>query len=108
MTMRALSFQRHGTMDEATRETIRQDLASSRDELEAARILHRERKCGETPDLARYACTGLIHPREVVRAVMPVEGLRAFSQDKLAIPGVTRHGNACAVTPQKLLRFSLG
>ncbi|MEW6367498.1 MAG: HEPN domain-containing protein [Acidobacteriota bacterium] len=42
-------------MDEASREAIRQDLACSRDELDAARILLRERKYRQALSRAYYA-----------------------------------------------------
>ncbi|MBM3130990.1 MAG: HEPN domain-containing protein [Chloroflexi bacterium] len=42
-------------MDETTREAIRQDIANSRDELEAARILQREGKYRQALSRAYYA-----------------------------------------------------
>ncbi len=59
-------------MDESTREAIRQDLANSRDELEAARILQRERKYRQA--LSRvyyavfYAATATLESKRIKRA----------------------------------------
>lgn len=59
-------------MDQATREAIRQDLANSHDELETARILHREGKYRQALSRAYYAvfyaATALLGSKQVKRA----------------------------------------
>ena len=59
-------------MDETTRAAIRQDLANSHDELEAARILHREQKYRQALSRAYYAgfyaATAALESKRIKRA----------------------------------------
>ena len=59
-------------MDKPTRDAIHQDLANARDELETARILHRERKYRQALSRAYYAvfyaATGTLESKRIKRA----------------------------------------
>ncbi len=63
---------------------------------------------GEAFGSAAQTCFGLCHEREKIAAIVLLKGAGLFGDDTLALLGMARRRDACAIAPQIFFGFALG